>query len=340
MSDVIRLGIVGFGRIVELVHLPIIKKLNGLRVAGIYDITPERAALAAKRGLPVFPSLPELLEEGLDAVLVATPPVSHYETARLALLAGAHVLIEKPVTVRSDEAVELKRLADRMGRVVSVFHNRRFDADFRFVLRALEEKLAGETLFIERRHHMFGSGASFGVKSYDPEWRNRQASGGGAILDWGVHVADQLLMLPLGRVNAVRSFSQRLIWNQGDTEDYVHGELMFDSGITAFMEVNFASQAKLPLWVIGGDRATIQVNSDKEAVLLEKGLEPVVLPLESNSRSAGERIYTSFMQAIRGEGVPEVTLEQAIQVMDILEQIRQGGMDPISVKTSAGTKGG
>ncbi len=339
MSDVIRLGIVGFGRIVELIHLPIIKKMSGISVAGIYDITPERAALAARRGLPVFASLPELLEEELDAVLVATPPVSHYEIARLALLTGAHVLMEKPVTVTTGEAVELKRLADSVGRVVSIFHNRRFDADFLFVLRALEEKLAGETLFIERRHHMFGSGASFGVKSYDPEWRNRQSSGGGAILDWGVHVADQLLMLPLGKVKSVRSFSQRLSWNKGDTEDYVHGELMFDSGITAFMEVNFASLAKLPLWIIGGDRATIQVNSDKEAVLLEKGHEPVLLPLESNSRSAGERIYTSFVQAIKGDGVPEVTLEQAIQVMDVLEQIRQGGTEPTVVEAPAGTRG-
>ncbi|MNP49043.1 hypothetical protein D3C76_1432040 [compost metagenome] len=105
------------------------------------------------------------------------------------------------------------------------------------------------------------------------------------------------------------------------------------------MEVNFASQAKLPLWVIGGDRATLQVNSDKEAVLLEKGREPVVLPLESNSRSAAERIYTSFVQAIRGEGIPEVTLEQAIQVMDVLEQIRQGGMDQTTVETPVGTRG-
>jgi scyllo-inositol 2-dehydrogenase (NADP+) len=338
MSDVIRLGIVGFGRIVELIHLPIIKKMGSISVAGVYDLTPERSALAARRGLPVFESLSELLEEKLDAVLVATPPVSHYETARLALLAGAHVLIEKPVTVQTSEAVMLMQLAGRLGKIVSVFHNRRFDADFKFVKRALEEKLAGETLFIERRHHMFGSGASFGVKSYDPEWRNRQSSGGGAILDWGVHLADQLLLLPLGNIQSVRSFSHRLPWNQGDTEDYVHGELVFDSGVTAFMEVNFASQAKLPLWVIGGDRATIQVNSDKEAVLLEKGQEPVILPLESNSLSAAAEIYSSFERAIRGEGQPEVTLEQAVQVMALLEKIKQGGMGH-SAMESIGLRG-
>lgn len=339
MNTVIRLGIVGFGRIVELVHLPILKKMDGIRVAGVYDLTPERAALAAKRGFPVFDSLAALLDEGMDAVLVATPPVSHYEVARQALLAGAHVLMEKPVTVGSDEAIQLKGLADRTGKTVSVFHNRRFDADFKFVLRALEEKLAGETLFIERRHHMFGSGASFGVKSYDPEWRNRQASGGGAILDWGVHLADQLLLLPLGEIQSVRAFTHRLPWNQGDTEDYVHGELTFDSGVAASLEVNFASQAKLPLWVIGGDRATIQVNSDKEAVLLEKGSAPVVIPLESNSRSAALEIYSSFERAIRGQGQPEVTLEQAIKVMTLLEQIKQRGMDGNPVHAPVQTRG-
>ncbi|MBW7476496.1 Gfo/Idh/MocA family oxidoreductase [Paenibacillus oenotherae] len=324
MEQGLKLGIIGFGRIVELVHLPIIKKLEQITHYGVYDMTPERVELANRRSIAVYASIDELLASDVDIVLIATPPSSHYELARAALTAGKHVLIEKPVTVTFSEAEGLRRLAQQTGKAVSVFHNRRYDADFCFVKEAIAAGMVGNVLFVERRHHMFGSGANFGVKSFDPQWRNKRQYGGGALLDWGVHLIDQLLQLNLGRMDSIHSSVQTLNWNQGEVDDYVHALMRLDNGILYHMEINFASNATVPFWVIGGDQGTLQVMNDKEAVLLAKGAQPRPFTLEQNKLTAAKEIYESFIQHIQGGGPLSVNMDEVTAVMEVIDRIHSG----------------
>ncbi|MEK0316175.1 Gfo/Idh/MocA family protein [Cohnella sp. 56] len=322
MTDVVRLGIAGFGRIVELVHLPLLKQLAGIEIGGIFDVTPQRRALAARRGFEVFDRLDALLDSPIDALLIATPPNSHLELAELAVHAGKHVLIEKPVTITAGEAVRIKEAAAREDSVVTVFHNRRFDSDFRLVKRVLQEELLGAPLFVERRHHMFGSGASFGVKSFHQAWRNERRYGGGALLDWGVHLADQLLQLDLGARGDVRAV-MRSVWTQdGEVDDFVHATMATDRHVLLSMDINFASAVPSPLWIVGGDRATLQVVSANEAYLFEQGKQPRVLEMGMYEKSGPGPIYTSFIDAVRSGGPLEVTLDEAIAAMHLLDQIR------------------
>jgi predicted dehydrogenase len=318
------MGIVGFGRIVELVHLPLIKKLPVFDVRGIYDMTPERRNLAEKRGLPAYDSLDRLLEERLDAVLIATPPSSHFELAREVLQRGLHVMIEKPVTRTAVEAEELLALEDRMGKPVSVFHNRRFDPDYQLVRHALSEGIMGDVLFVERRHHMFGSGASFGVKSFRPAWRNESKYGGGALLDWGVHLIDQLLWLGLGDYDRVLSACvAALRWRQGDVEDFAQAHLKLRNGIQLHFEVNFGSHASPPLWIAGGEKATLQVMPNQEALLCEKGKNPRRVECPPGFMNGPETIYGRFADCVLRGGKPAVTLAEAAQTMRVLEDVRK-----------------
>ncbi|QJC53259.1 Gfo/Idh/MocA family oxidoreductase [Paenibacillus albicereus] len=322
MADPIRLGIAGFGRIVELTHLPLLKRLGEFEVAGVYDITPQRRALAAKRGFEVYDQAEALLDAKIDAVLVATPPSSHAELAELALRGGKHVLIEKPVAVSAQEATRIRDIARQEERVVTVFHNRRFDADFLLVKRLLDEGVLGSPLFVERRHHAFGSGASFGVKSFYPQWRDERRYGGGALLDWGVHLADQLLRLGLGKRGSVRATMRSLWPREEEVDDFVQADMATDRNVLLSMNLNFASALPSPMWVAGGDKATLQVASPGEAYVYEPGKPPRQIDMGKEERQGPERIYASFADAVRHGGALAVTLDEAIETMTLLDDIR------------------
>lgn len=325
----IRLGIAGFGRIAELTHLPLIGKMEAYRAVGAFDVTPQRRALAEKRGLAAYERLEELLASDADAILIATPPGSHYRIAEQALLSGKHVLVEKPITLNAEEAVALKRLAERQEKHVTVFHNKRFDEDLRLVREIIGSGRLGRIQYVERRCHQFGSGASFGVQSFHPGWRNETAYGGGALMDWGVHLVDQLLQLKLGRWESIEASAHRLRWMRGDAEDCVVARIKLDNGIVLAMDIHFGSHASAPSWIVGGELGTLTVASAGEATLHVAGQPAVPAALSSSDGNAFrrdmdgvKRIYASFARKLAGEGESEVTLDEAIDGMRVLDAIR------------------
>ncbi|UJF31872.1 Gfo/Idh/MocA family protein [Paenibacillus hexagrammi] len=318
-----RLGMIGFGRIVELIHLPVVKRLKGIEVAGVYDITPERLRLAERRGFHTYTDLDELLSTPLDAVLVATPHQSHYSIAALALRAGKHVILEKPVTLTSEEAIQLKQLAQSSGKVITVFHNRRYDSDFELVKQVIAGGELGPLLSVSRRHHSFGSGAPFGVKSFYPNWRNEAYYGGGALLDWGVHLIDQLLQLQAGKFRRITATLQNMRWLQGDVEDYVQATICTDQDIMVSLDINFGSYANTPMWVVGGEAGTLEVISDREATIYLKDSKPRTIELKPSLLDGPCTIYASFLAHLQ-EGKPlAITIDEAVETMRVVDAIRQ-----------------
>lgn len=322
MSRKIRISIIGFGRIVELLHLPLIKRVEELEIAGIFDITPERLELAEKRNLPVYHRLDELLADDADVVLIATPPSSHYIHTKQVLEAGKHVVVEKPVGLNAQEAAELRKTSEQTAKNITVFMNRRYDADYAAVKSCIASGQLGAIQFVERRHHMLGSGASFSVKSFDPNWRNKPELGGGALLDWGVHLIDQLLELQLGDIQSVTRHVRTLPWKQGKVEDYVHAQFDLKSGIQLAMDINFASHAPSPLWIVGGEEATLVVESVKEAWIHRKGELPAPYPIPSASRYTGLPIYQGLIAHLTDGKPLEIMMDQVIKTMQLLDQLR------------------
>ncbi len=322
------MGIAGFGRIVELTHLPLLKKMPEFDICGVYDLTPQRRALAQRRGFAAWEHLSELLDSDADAVLIATPPHSHCAIAAEALRRGKHALIEKPVAVCAEEAFLLQQLAQENNRIVTVFHNRRFDSDLKIVEETIQSGMLGPIQFVERRFHQFGSGSSFGVQSFRPSWRDEISYGGGALLDWGVHLIDQLLHLKLGKLSNVHAMMHRLPWSKGDAEDYVAASLPLDNGILLSLHIHFASHAADPQWIVGGERGTLQIKSGGEAVMQLEGRPPIPLGGQSPGKAyRGDlegvgNIYASFAEKLAGEGELAVTLEEAIEGMIVIDEIR------------------
>ena len=136
-----------------------------------------------------------IARDDLDLVVIATPNDTHHPLARAALLAGRHVVVDKPFTVTLDDARELVALAREHGRVLSVFHNRRWDGDFLTLRRLLAEGALGRVVEMTSRHDR-----------YRPEvrqrWREGAGPGAGLWFDLGPHLVDQALQL-FGRPRAI-----------------------------------------------------------------------------------------------------------------------------------------
>src|SRR4051812_37400967 len=122
-------GIVGFGRI-GAEHAAWIAAAKSIELAAVYDPTPARRDLARSRGLRATDSIESLLADpAIDVILISTPTAMHHAHALLALGAGKHVMVEKPMALNLPEARELVDLATQHKKILSVFHCRRWDID-------------------------------------------------------------------------------------------------------------------------------------------------------------------------------------------------------------------
>ncbi|MGN1346459.1 MAG: Gfo/Idh/MocA family protein, partial [Eubacteriales bacterium] len=187
-----KLGMIGFGGMAGGYHFETVKREDiPFETVAVYDIDPARRADAVKKGVDAYDRLEDFLkrEGGYDLILVATPNNYHCEMACRAMEAGYNVMSEKPVAMSS---VELQRMIDtseRCGRLFTVHQNRRWDSDFVMIKQALAEGCVGKPYMIESRiHSANGSGDMY-------NWRGMKDHGGGMLLDWGVHMLDQLLWL-------------------------------------------------------------------------------------------------------------------------------------------------
>ncbi|MBU3748961.1 MAG: Gfo/Idh/MocA family oxidoreductase [Mycobacterium sp.] len=221
----IRLLLIGAGAVVEQHYcspLPRLERSGAVRVLGVVDPREDRARRVAGRfaAARTFPDCAAALSGGsYDLAVVASPPGLHAEHACAALAHGCHVLCEKPMATSLAEARRMNEAAAKAGRVLGVAFPRRFHAGFADVTRLLADGELGEDLrFVYRE----GSTYNWAVAT-DASFR-REESGGGALLDRGVHMLDQLNWLFGDPVVVERSFDDSLA---GGVETNARLELAF-----------------------------------------------------------------------------------------------------------------
>ena len=188
MSTVLRVGLIGFGYAGRTIHAPLIASVPGFELVAVASSRCDQVA-EAWPGVRVTDDYQALAADpACDLVVIATPNDSHYALARAALEAGRHVVVDKPFTVTLAEADDLVALAERQRRLLSVFHNRRWDSDFVTLKRCLDSGELGEVRELNSRFDRF-----------DPvprdRWRERPERGGGLWFDLGPHLIDQALCL-------------------------------------------------------------------------------------------------------------------------------------------------
>ena len=294
-------GIVGFGGMGHF-HTEKISHLDRAVVDGVYDINPDLKADAESLGLTFYPSREALLaNKDIDIVLIATPNDVHKEIAIAAMRAGKHVISEKPVAMDSKEVEEMIAVSKECGKLFTVHQNRRWDSDYLTVRRIYEEGLLGDVFNIESRVH--------GSRGIPGGWREEKEHGGGMILDWGVHILDQVLMMIPEKLKTVYTTLQ-FITNEM-VDDGFKTILTFESGKTVHLEVGTSNFINLPRWYVQGTNGTAVINSfdPRDGYIIsaqgesEKDIVPVVTAAGLTKTMAprrGDTIRRSELPAVDG----------------------------------------
>ena len=134
-------------------------------------------------------SVDELLTRDIDLVVIATPNTSHYPIAKQSLLAGRHVVIDKPFAPTLAEAEELVEIAKQQGRLLSVYQNRRYVGDFVTLHKLVSDATLGRIVVYESHFDRFRPEQKPGA------WRERSEPGAGVWFDIGPHLLDQAFVL-------------------------------------------------------------------------------------------------------------------------------------------------
>ena len=188
-AGVIGVGLVGYGMASRVFHAPVIEAVPGLRLKKIVERRGEESR-GRHAGAETVRDVDEVLrDENVELVVVATPNESHYDLAGRALLAGKHVVVEKPFANTSAEARELIAIARAQNRLVSAHQNRRWDGDFMTVRSILEGGLLGRLVESESHFDRYRNEPRPGA------WREAEGPGGGILYDLGSHLIDQALVL-------------------------------------------------------------------------------------------------------------------------------------------------
>lgn len=331
MPEVIKVGIVGYGFATKVFHAPLIAGTPGLQLAAIASSNP--AKVAADWPEVAVTHTPEALfaRHDLDLVVIPTPNASHYPLARQALAAGKHVVVDKPFTLTVAEARSLRACAEQAGRLLSVFQNRRWDADF-LTLRSLID--AGEL----GRVVEFESHFDRHVPVVQDRWRERPEPGSGLWFDLGSHLLDQALQLfGLPGAIAVDLARQR---DGARTDDYFQARLHYGETRVLLHASNLVPEPG-PRFIVHGTEATfVKYGLDAQEAMLKAGgrppradwgVDPGACTL---SRNAGGTVrtrtvpllpgdypayYAGIRDAVLGAGPNPVPVEQAIRTMGLIE---------------------
>lgn len=331
-------GIIGFGGMAAY-HYDVLKTHPQLSFKGVYDVNPERGKVAKALGLVSYTTKEALLTDSeIELVLIATTNEVHKELSIEALRAGKHVICEKPVTLTSQELLEVMAVSKETGKIFTINQNRRTNKDFILMKRSVEAGLLGEVYHIESRVE--------GSRGMPSGWRTMKALGGGMLYDWGVHLIDQILFMIDEPITEV--YCKCLSIEYPEVDDNFRLHLTFESGLTAQIEVATNNYITHPRWYVLGKEGTLQIDDwdckgkivrciDKESVweheivYTKAGPTKTMAPRRPESIETIELsepldvvdhlsvVYENVIEAIHGTAPLAITPEQALKVLKVME---------------------
>lgn len=243
-------GLIGFGGMGKW-HTEILENVPEIELAGIYDIKEEKRKLAEEAGFHTYETEEAMLaDESIDVILVATPNDTHRPITLRAMEAGKNVIVEKPATLSLKELTELEDMAGKTGQFLTVHQNRRWDEDLLTVREILKDQTMGEIFRIESRVH--------GSRGIPGDWRKEKAHGGGMVLDWGVHLFDQIFRLTGERRLKTVYATLTNVTNQ-EVDDGFTAVLRFEGGLEVLVEVGTNNFISLPRWYVLGENGSAVV---------------------------------------------------------------------------------
>lgn len=256
-------------------HCRQIEKSDVATLAGTYDIKENRREAATNEGVYVYESNEAIFaDKSVDIVVVATPNDVHEDLVINALKSGHNVICEKPVALSVDEFDRMCKAAEESGKKLSVHQNRRWDVDYLGVKSVISRDEIGNVIRIESRIH--------GSRGIPSDWRCEKAPGGGMILDWGVHLIDQMLQLITEKIVSVNCVTTHI--TNKEVDDGFRLELAFESGKSAYVEVGTYNFIAMPRFYMQCENGSLYLEDwQKKAHIakLTRWIEKDVTPVQN-----------------------------------------------------------
>ncbi|MEH7082615.1 Gfo/Idh/MocA family oxidoreductase [Neobacillus drentensis] len=331
------LVIVGYGGMGSY-HAKLLKENQAINVYGTFDILEERSAASEADGYKAYESYAAVLaDKEVDLVLIATPNDVHKELAIAALNANKHVICEKPVTIYSKDFEEIIEVAEETKRKFVVHQNRRWDKDFLTIKKIYDENIIGDIFHVESRVQ--------GANGIPGDWRHLKAPGGGMLLDWGVHLLDQLLFMVDSKIASVYANLSFVLGDEVD--DGFQTIITFENGTTALIEVGTTNFIQLPRWYVKGTAGTSVIENwsiegkivtQNFGIAIEapkpiqagQGLTKTMAPPSESAVSTSdlpevestmESFYDNVISVIEGKAEPIVKNTEVLRVSKLIETI-------------------
>ena len=326
-----RIGVIGFGYWGPN-FVRVFRGIPGCHVVGIVDKRPEalKAAAAIHPGIPLFASVDELLEEGVDAVVVATPASTHYRLGMKLIEAGIDLLVEKPLALSVEEGMRLVDAAAAKRRVLMVGHLLEYHpglVQFRDIVRSGE---------LGRLYYLYTTRVNLG--------KIRAAES--ALWDLAPH--DISIIRFLTDAKPVHVSGQGGSYLRPGLEDVVFATITFEGGVVANLHVSWLDPHKVRRVTVVGDRR-MAVFDDMESAekirVIDKGIDPTE-HYESFQDAMTERIgdirippvpfgeplkfeALHFLECVADRRTPRTDGLSGVRVLEVLQaiesSIRAGG---------------
>lgn len=344
MKEKIKVAIIGCGGIARAAHIKSYQKLpDDFDVVAVCDIVESKAqAFAEEFGVPaVYTDYRDVFGiEGLDAVDICTPNYLHSKIAVEALDRGLNVLCEKPDAINVKEAEKMKEAAQRSGKLLMVIRNNRFLAPSQYLKKDIEEgkfgKIYAGRCGWQRRRGIPGKGGWFTTKAQ---------SGGGPLIDLGVHMID-LAMWLMGNPKPIAvcgntycefannnvsesvdsAFGEKKENGTFDVEDLAMGYIRFENGACLQIEFSWASnvQEDDKFIELRGTNAGASFHSTDNVLRIfteQYGKTVDVIPNFGKGLNGHLENIKNFAGALRGETEPLFKPEQGLNMIKILEAL-------------------
>lgn len=331
----IRTVVVGHGLAGRAFHCPLVRRQPGLSLHGVVarDSKVREEAVAQWGGIRGYGELGEALEDpDVQLVVIATPHDSHAELTIRALEAGRDCVVDKVMALTTEEADRMIAARDRSGRMLSVFHNRRWDWDFATVRQVIQSGQIGRPLLIE----------SSVCRSAAPRtWRGSTAAAGTILHDWGAHLVDQAFQLGLGPCRRLAAWLTPGPWEGVDSGGHGRIVLEFDEVLFQVETSRICRIDRPRWWIVGDSGGFVKFGVDPQEDALRAGdidaaKEPSAhegILRREREGSSGEveetrvptvhahwdEFYRNIAEHLAGRAPLAVTAEQAREVVRLLE---------------------
>lgn len=331
----IKTAICSYGMSGKLFHAPFIQQHEGYELVAAC----ERSTKEIKERYPSvisYSTIDELMADAIiELIIINTPNYTHFDYAKKALLAGKHIVVEKPFCNTVKECDELIALAKEKNKIISVYQNRRWDSDFKTVRKIVEEKLLGEIVEAEIHFDRYDENLSYKLHKETP------GPGAGIFYDLGPHLIDQALQL-FGMPKAL--FADITVLRPvSKVDDYMELLLIYD-GLRVRLKSGYLVKEPIPSYVLHGNkgsflksRADIQENELKKNVVpgtngwgVEPEAEQGLLHTTINGETVRKKIptekgdymmyYELLFQAIRNGKPNPVPAEDGRKVIYIIDK--------------------